>query len=44
MTGEDLYRLWEEAHAAENCGVDSWEELDEMTRRVWNAMATRLSE
>lgn len=39
MTGQELYALYEQAHAESNCGVDSWEELDSMDQNRWNRIA-----
>jgi hypothetical protein len=43
MRGCDLYALYVELFAAENCGVDAWEDLDAMDQRVWNRLAAMLT-
>lgn len=42
MTGEDLYNLYVQEFASRNCAVDSWEEMAEIDRSVWNALAKGL--
>lgn len=42
MSGETLYALYEEGHRQNNCTVDSWDELSDGDRDVWNWMAAQL--
>lgn len=39
MTGEELYALYQAAHADQNCIVDTWDEMTPEERMVWGAMA-----
>lgn len=44
MTGEDLYNLYAEAMAIQNCDVGRWEDCDEMERRAWEIVAEQVVE
>lgn len=40
MTGEQLYALYHHGEKElNNCNVDTWEELDDRSKAVWNYMA-----
>lgn len=44
MTGEQLYALYVRMNEEiMNCGVESWEGLEDDDQDVWNAMATAIA-
>lgn len=43
ITGEELYRLYEEKSAEEGLVVDPWEDLEDLDRRIWMLMAIEIS-
>lgn len=42
MTGKELYALYARKHAERNSDVDVWEDLDQLERDVWCALAIEL--
>lgn len=42
MKGEELYRIWRDAHLAAGCDVDDWHELDEFAQTAWAALQDHL--
>lgn len=44
MTGEELYAMYRREHAVRNCQTDTWEELEQRDREVWDSMAVLLGE
>lgn len=43
MTGQQLYDLYREKNAEQNCGTDTWGQLDQSYQQVWEAMADELN-
>lgn len=39
MTGQELYALYIQAHDETDCGVDSWQELDQQDHDRWDRIA-----
>ena len=44
MTGSELYALHAEEFDSRGCIIDTWDELDELDRSVWDALALKLSD
>ena len=42
LTGEELYALYRQKHAALGCSTDEWEYLEQIDRDVWDALAADL--
>ena len=42
MTGRELYALYAQKHRERNSAVDKWDDLDQLERDVWCALATEL--
>lgn len=43
MTAEYLYELYTAANEEGDCSVDSWEELDEADRAMWQRLADKIA-
>jgi len=39
MSGEELYNLYVDAMAKENCAIDEWGLLDDIDRAAWSSVA-----
>lgn len=44
LDGETLYAMFVSSHAQRNCGVDSWKELSDDDRDVWNQVAETVTQ
>jgi hypothetical protein len=42
MTGQELYVLWQHKMAERGVGTDGWDDLEQLDREVWCALATQL--
>jgi hypothetical protein len=42
MTGKELYALYQRKFAERGCQVDDWDDLEQMDRDVWCALAIEL--
>jgi hypothetical protein len=39
VSGQELYALYVEANARQNCGVDSWDQMADSDQEMWNTLA-----
>lgn len=43
MSGRELYDLWLEELAKQNCSADSFDDLDPLNQEAWDGLANRLA-